>query len=40
MWLRRFVTHFLGELIFSHGRMIVVIEVAEIAFVVVTSRLT
>ena len=31
LWLRRFVVRFLGELVFSHGRMTVAIEVAEIA---------
>ena len=35
-WLWGFVTCFLGELVFSHGRMTVAIEVAEIAFAVVT----
>ena len=37
--LRGFVTCFLGELIFSHGRLIVAIEVAEIALVVVTRQI-
>ena len=36
LWLRGFVTRFLGELIFSHGRMTIAIEVAEIALAVVT----
>ena len=36
LWLRGFVTHFLGELIFSHSRMTVAIEIVEIALVVVT----
>ena len=31
LWLRCFVTCFLGELIFSHGRMTVTIEIAKIA---------
>ena len=35
LWLRGFVTRFLGELIFTYGRMIVAIEVAEIALAVV-----
>ena len=39
LWLRGFVTHFLGELIFSHGRMTVPIEVAEIALTVVTQQI-
>ena len=37
LWLRGFVTRFLGELIISHGRLIVTIEVAEIALAVVTQ---
>ena len=37
LWLRGFVTHFLGELIFTHGRTTVAIEVAEIALAVVTQ---
>ena len=36
LWLKGFVTCFLGELIFSHGRLTVAIEVAEIALAVVT----
>ena len=36
LWLWGFVTRFLGELIFSHGWMTVVIEVAEIALAMVT----
>ena len=36
LWLQGFVTCFLGELIFTHGRMTVAIEIAEIALVVVT----
>ena len=36
LWLRGFVVRFLGELVFSHGRMTVAIEVAEIALAVVT----
>ena len=36
LWLRGFVTRFLGELISSHGRMTVAIEVAEIALAIVT----
>ena len=39
LWLRSFVTCFLGELIFSHGRMTVAIEVAEIALAVMTQQL-
>ena len=34
-----FVTHFLGELIFSHGQMIVTVEVVEIALTVTTQQL-
>ena len=34
-----FVTHFLGELVFSHGRMTVAIEVAEIAHAMVTRQI-
>ena len=36
LWLRGFVVRFLEELIFSHGRMMVAVEVAEIALTVVT----
>ena len=36
LWLRGFVIRFLGELIFSHSRMTVAIDVAEIALAVVT----
>ena len=36
LWLRGFVTCFLGELIFTHDWMTVAIEIAEIALVVVT----
>ena len=36
LWLRGFVTCFLGELIFSHGRLIVAIEVVKITLAVVT----
>ena len=39
LWLCGFVTCFLGELIFSHGRMTVIIEVAEIALAVVTRQI-
>ena len=39
LWLRGFVTCFLGELIFTHGRMIVAIEIAEIALAVVTRQI-
>ena len=39
LWLRRFVTHFLGELIFTHDRMTVAIEIAEIALAVVTQQI-
>ena len=34
-----FITRFLGKLIFSHGRMTVAIEVAEIALTVVTQQI-
>ena len=37
LWLQGFVTRFLGELIFSHGRMTVVIEVIEVALAMVTQ---
>ena len=37
LWLRGFVTHFLGELIFTHGQMTVASKVAEIALAVVTT---
>ena len=36
LWLQGFVTRFLGELIFTYGRMTVAIEIAKIALVVVT----
>ena len=36
LWLQGFVTRFLGELVFSHGWMIVAIEIAEIALAMVT----
>ena len=36
LWLQGFVTRFLSELIFTHGRMTVAIEIAEIALAVVT----
>ena len=39
LWLRGFVTYFVGELIFSHGRMTVAIEIAEIALAVVTRQI-
>ena len=39
LWLRGFVTRFLGELIFSHGWMTVAIEVADIALAVVTHQI-
>ena len=39
LWLCGFVTCYLGELIFSHGRMTVAIEVAEIALAVVTRQI-
>ena len=39
LWLRVFVTCFLGELIFTHGRMTVAIEIAEIALAVVTRQI-
>ena len=34
-----FVTRFLGELVFSHGRLTVAIEIAEIALAVVTRQI-
>ena len=39
LWLCGFVTRFLGELIFTHGRTTVAIEVAEIALAVVTWQI-
>ena len=39
LWLRRFVTRFLGELIFTHGRMTVATEIAEFALAVVTRQI-
>ena len=39
LWLHGFIVRFLGELVFSHGRMIVAIEVAEIALAVVTRQI-
>ena len=36
LWLRGFVTRFLGELIFNHGWMTVAIKIAEIVLTVVT----
>ena len=39
LWLHGFVTHFLGELIFSHGWMTVAIEVVEIVVAVVTRQI-
>ena len=39
LWLWGFVTRFLGELIFTHGRMIVAIEITEIALAVVTWQI-
>ena len=39
LWLRGFVIRFLGELIFTHGRLTVAIEVAEIALAVVTRQI-
>ena len=39
LWLWGFVTRFIGELIFSRGRMTVAIEVAEIALAVVTQQI-
>ena len=38
LWLRGFVTRFLGELIFTHGQTTVAIEVAEIVLTVVTGK--
>ena len=39
LWLWGFVTRFLGEFVFSHGRMTVTIEVAEIAHAMVTWQI-
>ena len=39
LWLQGFVTRFLGELIFTHGRMTVAIEITEIALAVVTWQI-
>ena len=39
LWLCGFVVCFLGELVFSHGRMTVAIEVVEIALAVVTRKI-
>ena len=39
LWLRGFVTRFLGELIFTHGWMTVAIEIAEIVLAVVTQQI-
>ena len=39
LWLQGFVACFLGKLIFSHGRVIVAIEVAEVALTVVTRQI-
>ena len=39
LWLRGFVVRFLGELVFSHGRMTIAIEVVEIALAVVTRQI-
>ena len=39
LWLWGFVTYFLGELIFTHGRMTVAIEMTEIALAVVTRQI-
>ena len=36
LWLQGFVIRFLGELVFTHGRLTVAIEIAEIALAVVT----
>ena len=36
LWLRGFVTRFLGELVFNHSWMTVAIEVTEIALAMVT----
>ena len=36
LWLQGFVTHFLGELVFTHGRLTVAIEIVEIELTVVT----
>ena len=39
LWLKGFVTCFLGELIFSHGRLTVATEVAKIALAVVSRQI-
>ena len=39
LWLRGFVTRFLGELIFGHGQLAVAIEVAEVALAIVTRQI-
>ena len=39
LWLRGFITRFLGELIFTHGRTTVAIKVVEIALTVVTRQI-
>ena len=39
LWLRGFVTCFLGELIFGHGQLAVAVEVTEVALAVVTRQI-
>ena len=39
LWLCGFITRFLGELIFTHGRTTIAIEVAEIVLAVVTWQI-
>ena len=39
MWLQGFIVRFLGELIFTHDRMTVAIEIVEIALAVVTQHI-
>ena len=39
LWLRGFVTRFLGELVFTHGKVTVAVEIAEIALAVVTQHI-
>ena len=39
LWLRRFVTCFLGELIFGHGQLAIAVEVAEVGLAVVTRQI-
>ena len=37
LWLRGFVTRFLGEFVFSHGRLTVAVEIVEIAVAMATQ---